>query len=274
MKYLLALPYHDDDLAGRKRCADFAMPCAAISGRIFPRTWLAEVNAGIGAKDIGQIFDRHGRGFWTFQVLDIFARTPKPCRSDFVTEVGETICVYSHLLDARRCGSCALCPNTALRGSQPRRRSNLSLSKIDCFIQDRPSSRLRHFLIASHLGTPISGKAVFAGYALRVREYNTRSHGSRLHNYPPRWNAAPSQELLVAITTPARCRSIRCAEGWSRIGARTAAASRSTPNARRFGLCRPSGMPTGSADAKSRSTVSSSGRPTTSPVAMPDLAPA
>ena len=35
---------------------------------------------------------------------------------------------------------------------------------------------------------------------------------SRVHNYPPRWNVAPSQDLLVIRRnhTPARCRSTRC----------------------------------------------------------------
>ena len=60
---------------------------------------------------------------------------------------------------------------------------------------------------------------------------------SRVHNYPPRWNAAPSRHcwLFDAIIRPAKSPSIRCGGGLFPTGAKTprADASRSTPNARR-----------------------------------------
>jgi hypothetical protein len=62
---------------------------------------------------------------------------------------------------------------------------------------------------------------------------------SRVHNYPPRWNGAPSQDLLVigAITRPAKYHSIRCAGASFLTGVRNpwAGADRSTPNARLSG---------------------------------------
>ena len=67
---------------------------------------------------------------------------------------------------------------------------------------------------------------------------------TRLHNYPARWNAAPSQELLVIRrnhkTGEVSLDPLRW--GLSRTGARTqqVGASLSTPSARRCGSCRPS----------------------------------
>ena len=62
---------------------------------------------------------------------------------------------------------------------------------------------------------------------------------SRIHNYPPRWNGAPSQDLLVIRRNhkTGGYRSIRSAGGSSRIGARTprVAGNRSTRNARPSG---------------------------------------
>jgi hypothetical protein len=59
---------------------------------------------------------------------------------------------------------------------------------------------------------------------------------SRGHNYPPRWNGAPSQDLLVIrpIIKLAPSRSTPCAGVSFPIGAKTrkAGASRSTPSAR------------------------------------------
>jgi hypothetical protein len=67
---------------------------------------------------------------------------------------------------------------------------------------------------------------------------------SHVHNYPPRWNAAPSQDLLVIRRNheTGGCRSTRCAGASFPIGARTAGAGRSTPNARRCMPCQCSGM--------------------------------
>ena len=61
---------------------------------------------------------------------------------------------------------------------------------------------------------------------------------SRVHNYPPRWNAAPSQDLLVIRRNHQdrrRCRSILLRWGLYPVlvrGSEKAAASRSTPSAK------------------------------------------
>ena len=72
---------------------------------------------------------------------------------------------------------------------------------------------------------------------------------SRVHNYPPRWNAAPSQDLLVIR------RNHRTGEvsldplRWGLIpnwcNDRRVGESRSTPNARPYTPCRPSATLTG-----------------------------
>jgi SOS response associated peptidase (SRAP) len=49
-----------------------------------------------------------------------------------------------------------------------------------------------------HYISPMCGRVIQSGGPLRyaiVDGLNVRD--SRVHNYPPRWNAAPSQELLV-----------------------------------------------------------------------------
>jgi hypothetical protein len=79
---------------------------------------------------------------------------------------------------------------------------------------------------------------------------------SRVHNFPPRWNGAPSQDLLVIR------RNHKTGGGSSRIGARTprVAGNRSTPNARPSGLYLLSGRLIVNDAASCRSTASSNGR--------------
>src|SRR3954465_15096830 len=86
---------------------------------------------------------------------------------------------------------------------------------------------------------------------------------SRVHNYPPRWNAAPSQDLLVIR------RNHRTGEvsldplrwGLFQIGAMTrkVAESRSMANARPCTPCLPSAMLTGLDAASFRWRGSSNG---------------
>jgi SOS response associated peptidase (SRAP) len=87
---------------------------------------------------------------------------------------------------------------------------------------------------------------------------------SRVHNYPPRWNAAPSQELLVirrnhqtgdVSLDPLRWGLI---PHWCMI--RRVAVSPSTPNARPCGTFRHFATRTAGAAASCRSTASLSGK--------------
>jgi hypothetical protein len=72
---------------------------------------------------------------------------------------------------------------------------------------------------------------------------------ARVHDYPPRWNGAPSQELFVIRRKRIGEVSLdRSAGASSRTGApnRRAAIGRSTPGARRCASSRPFATPKGS----------------------------
>ncbi len=100
---------------------------------------------------------------------------------------------------------------------------------------------------------------------------------SRAHNYPPRWNAAPSQHLLVirrnhetgvVSLDPLRWGLI---PHWCK--ARRAVASRSMPGARRYVRPQCSGTPIGFDAASYRSTAFMSGRrPRASGLSSPIMA--
>jgi putative SOS response-associated peptidase YedK len=87
---------------------------------------------------------------------------------------------------------------------------------------------------------------------------------SRVHNYPPRWNAAPSHDLLVIRRNhkTGEVSLVRCAGASSRIGARTrrVAENQSTRNARPSAHFPRSGRLIVSGGASCRLTASSSGK--------------
>src|SRR6516162_3516767 len=98
--------------------------------------------------------------------------------------------------------------------------------------RDWPGNKLASGHIDPYIAI-VCGRVIQSSGPLRyaiVNGVNVRD--SRVHNYPPRWNAAPSQELLV--TKPARCRSTHCVGGSFLTGAkiRLEAAGRSTPKLR------------------------------------------
>jgi SOS response associated peptidase (SRAP) len=106
------------------------------------------------------------------------------------------------------------------------------------------------------------GRVIQSGGPLRyaiVDGMNVRD--SRMHNYLPRWNAAPSQELLVIRrnhrTSEVSIDPLR----WGLIPnwCKDPSGGRK-PSARRCAICPRSATPTGCAAASCRSTASSNGR--------------
>ncbi len=93
-----------------------------------------------------------------------------------------------------------------------------------------PLSRNHHLAI-------MCGRVIQSSAPIRLAiDEDMDVRDSRVHNYPPRWNAAPSQEVLVIRRNhqTGKCRSILCAGVSFPTGERSrkADASRSTPNAR------------------------------------------
>jgi putative SOS response-associated peptidase YedK len=88
---------------------------------------------------------------------------------------------------------------------------------------------------------------------------------SRTHNYPPRWNGAPSQDLLVIRRNRDTGQVSLDPLRWGLIPywCKDPKGGRKLINAKceTVATCRPSGMPTASGAASCRSMASLNGRP-------------
>jgi hypothetical protein len=114
---------------------------------------------------------------------------------------------------------------------------------------------------------PMCGRVIRSSGPLRyaiVEGMNVRD--SRVHNYPPRWNAAPSQELLVIRRNHKTGEVTLDPLRWGLIPywCKDPKGGRKPINAT-CGTCRRSGTPIASAAASCRWTASLSGRKTPRP---------
>ena len=126
------------------------------------------------------------------------------------------------------------------------------------------SRRLAWTLLGDYISR-MCGRVIQSSGPLRyaiVDGMNVRD--SRVHNYPPRWNAAPSQELLVIRRNHQTGEVSLDPLRWGLIPywCNDPKGGRKPINAKceTVATCRPSGTPTASAAASCRWTASSSGR--------------